>query len=94
MLDDLLFTLEVARKSLPNDVDPVHFERLDTIERMVKRALEQEQDYWRSAMEQAEQLGDDKAMHRLQASEGDTNPSEDAYKDMQQHAPDLGDKVD
>ena len=39
MLDDLLFTLDVARKSLPANADPVHYERLDTIAGIVRQAL-------------------------------------------------------
>lgn len=40
MLDDLLFTLDIARKSLPSDADPIHFARLDTIAGIVRRALD------------------------------------------------------
>jgi hypothetical protein len=69
MLDDLIFTLEVARKSLPADADPVHAARLSLIERMVKRALEIEPDYWRGAQDEAEHQADDTAMRRLQGED-------------------------
>lgn len=39
-LEDLLFTLEVCKKQLPFDAHPVHYQRLDTIERIVRRAYE------------------------------------------------------
>ena len=71
MTDDLLFTLEIARKSLPSDAHPVHLARLYLVERMVKRALMQEPDYWRDALVEAEQLADEAVMRRLQG--GQTN---------------------
>ena len=69
MLDDLLFTLAIARKSLPSDADPVHAARLSLIERMVRRALEIEPDYWRGAQDEAEHRADDAAMRRLRGED-------------------------
>jgi hypothetical protein len=71
MLDDLLFTLEEARKALPADAHPVHAVRLYLVERMVKRALEQEPEYWRGAMVQAEQIADEAVMRRLREGKSD-----------------------
>lgn len=65
MLDELLFTLEAARRSLPDDAHPVHKARLYLIERMVKRALEREPEYWRASFDQAEQLADAAVLRRL-----------------------------
>jgi hypothetical protein len=64
MIDELLFTLEIARKWLPSDAHPVHTARLYLVERMVKRALETELDYWRAAFDQAERLADTAVMNR------------------------------
>lgn len=38
--DDLLFNLNICRKHLPADADPVHSERLKVIERIVRRESE------------------------------------------------------
>jgi hypothetical protein len=40
---DLLFTLEMCRKSLPEPTHPEHFENLRRIERIVKDYFEQDQ---------------------------------------------------
>ena len=37
---DLLFTLNICRKHLPADADPVHAERLKVIERIVRREFD------------------------------------------------------
>jgi hypothetical protein len=66
MLDELLFTLETARKCLPSDADPAHVERLNLIERIVKRALEQEPDYWRNALQRVDDITSDAAIERLE----------------------------
>lgn len=65
MLDELLFTLEIARESLPDDAHPVHKTRLYLIERMVKRALEREPEYWRASFDQAEQIADAAVLRQL-----------------------------
>jgi hypothetical protein len=38
MLEELMFTMEIARGSLPADAHPVHTIRLYMIERMIARA--------------------------------------------------------
>jgi len=38
-LEDLLFTLEICRKSLPTNAHPVHCERLRVIEDIIERYL-------------------------------------------------------
>ncbi len=35
-IEDLIFTLHICRKSLPGNADPVHFERLNEIERRLR----------------------------------------------------------
>jgi hypothetical protein len=54
MLDDLLFTLKITREELPTDAHSVHTVRLFLIERIIRRALEQEPEYWRNALANAE----------------------------------------
>jgi hypothetical protein len=56
MIDDLMFSLKIARQSLPNDTHPIHAARLYLIEQIVKRALEAEPDHWRDALASVEQL--------------------------------------
>jgi hypothetical protein len=41
MLDELLFTLKIARQELPADAHAVHAVRLFLIEQIVQRAVEQ-----------------------------------------------------
>ena len=65
MIDGLLRTLEIARKSLPADAHPIHAARLSLIERMVTRALTTEPEYWRKSIAQIEQHADETAMHYL-----------------------------
>lgn len=69
MDDDLLFTLELVRKSMPSNGHPVHIARLYLIERIVKRALEQKPDYWRDALADAERLADEAVMRRLEGGQ-------------------------
>jgi len=38
-LDELLYTLEICRKSLPHDAHPDHARRLDQIAAIVRRAF-------------------------------------------------------
>jgi hypothetical protein len=40
MTDDLLFSLKMARQSLPSDTHHIHAARLYLIERIVARALD------------------------------------------------------
>ena len=35
-IEDLLFTVEICRKNLPGNTNPVHFERLWYIEKMLE----------------------------------------------------------
>jgi hypothetical protein len=65
MLEGLRRTLDIARKSLPADAHPVHAARLHLVEQMVKRALEQEPDYWRESIAQVEQRADEMATRYL-----------------------------
>ncbi len=41
-IDDLLFTLDICRRSLPGNAHPVHFERLEEIERILQGKRERE----------------------------------------------------
>jgi hypothetical protein len=66
MIDELLFTLKIAREALPTDAHAVHSVRMYLIERMIRRLLEQEPEYWRESFEQAEQIGDSIALGQLQ----------------------------
>jgi hypothetical protein len=59
MIDDLLFSLKIARQSLPNDTHPIHAARLYLIEQIVKRALETEPEHWRDALLSVERLSDE-----------------------------------
>lgn len=68
MIDELLFTLAIARQSLPEDAHPIHKARMLLVERIVKRAIESEPAYWRESFEQAEQIADDVVMRRLGGS--------------------------
>ncbi len=69
MIDELLFTLQMARESLPSDAHAVHAVRLFLIEHIVRRALEQEPEYWRGVMVDAEKFADDAVLRRLQEGE-------------------------
>lgn len=40
--DDLLFTLEICRKCLPDDAHPVHYDRIRMIENILKGITNQE----------------------------------------------------
>lgn len=40
--DDLLFTLEICRKYLPDDTHPVHYDRIKMIESILKGIANQE----------------------------------------------------
>jgi hypothetical protein len=64
MLDELLFTLEIARQSLPADAHAVHTVRLYLVERMIKRALEVEPDYWRASFDKGETIADTAVTNR------------------------------
>ena len=66
MLDDLLFTLKIARQELPADAHSVHTLRLFLIERIIRRAFEQDSEYWRAALADAEQIADDIELRRIQ----------------------------
>jgi len=59
MIDDLLFSLKIARQSFPNDTHPIHAARLYLVEQIVKRALEAEPERWREALVSVEQLSDE-----------------------------------
>jgi hypothetical protein len=59
MIDDLLFSLKIARQSLPSDTHHIHAARLYLIERIVARALDVEPEYWRDALASVEQLSDE-----------------------------------
>jgi hypothetical protein len=59
MIDDLLFSLKIARQSLANDAHPIHAARLYLIEQIVKRALEIEPEHWRDALLSVERLSDE-----------------------------------
>jgi len=71
MIDELLFTLKIAREALPSDAHAIHAVRLYLIERMIRRALEQEPEYWRESFNQAEQIGDRIALGRLEGAKSD-----------------------
>jgi hypothetical protein len=71
MIDELLFTLKIAREALPSDAHAVHAVRLYLIERMIRRVLEQEPEYWRESFDQAEQIGDSIALGRLERGKSD-----------------------
>ena len=70
MLDDLLFTLKIARQELPADAHSAHAVRLFVIERIIRRAWEQEPEYWRGALANAEQIADEMELRRLQGGIG------------------------
>lgn len=38
-LEELIFTLEICKKFLPDNAHPTHYERLDEIERIVRKEL-------------------------------------------------------
>jgi hypothetical protein len=59
MIDDLLFSLKIARQSLRNDMHPIHAARLYLIEQIVKRVLETEPEHWRDALASVERLFDE-----------------------------------
>jgi hypothetical protein len=59
MIDDLLFSLKIARQSLPSDTHAIHAARLFLIEQIVKRALEAEPEHWRNALISVERLSDE-----------------------------------
>jgi Arc/MetJ family transcription regulator len=71
MIDELLFTLKIAREALPSDAHAVHAVRLYLIERMIRRVLEQELEYWRASFDHAEQIGDSIALGRLEGDKSD-----------------------
>jgi hypothetical protein len=66
MIDELLFTLRIARESLPSEAHRVNAVRLFLIEHIVRRALEQEPEYWRNLMADADKIADDAALRRLE----------------------------
>ena len=59
MIDDLLFSLKIAREALPDDAHHIHAARLFLVEQIVKRALEAEAEYWRDALANVERLSDE-----------------------------------
>ena len=59
MIDDLLFSLKIAREALPDDAHHIHAARLYLIDQIVKRALETEPEYWRDALLSVERLSDE-----------------------------------
>lgn len=59
MIDELLFSLKIARQSLPADAHHIHAARLYLVEHIVKRALDTEPDYWRGALADVERLSDE-----------------------------------
>jgi len=71
MIDDLLFTLKIAREALPSDAHAIHAVRLYLIERMIRRVMEQESEYWREAFNHAEQIGHSIALGRLEGDKTD-----------------------
>jgi len=71
MIDELLFTLKIAREALPSDAHAVHAVRMYLIERMIRRVLEQEPEYWRESFDQAEQIGDGIALGQLERGQSD-----------------------
>jgi hypothetical protein len=59
MIDDLLFSLKIAREALPADAHHIHAARLYLVEQIVKRALEAEPEHWRDSLANVEQLSDE-----------------------------------
>jgi hypothetical protein len=70
MLDDLLFTLKITREELPTDAHSVHTVRLFLIERIIRPALEQEPEYWRNALANAEQIAGEMELRRMHGDTG------------------------
>jgi len=70
MIDELAFTLKIAREALPSDAHAIHSVRLYLIERMIRHLIEQEPEYWRGALANAEQIADEMELRRLQGGIG------------------------
>jgi hypothetical protein len=55
-MENILFTLEIARKSLPAEAHPIHYARLQLVERMVRSCYTE---CWDRLAAEAEQIADE-----------------------------------
>ena len=54
-LDNLVQTLQLARSAFDQSAHPIHMARMKLIERMVRRCIEHEPEYWRETLAKIEQ---------------------------------------